>query len=94
MELITTNEARCRDCYRCVRACPVKAIRISTSDETGVLYARVINELCLQDARCILACPQKAKKVVSNLAEVRSLLSGRIPVAVGVAPVICGGFAP
>lgn len=92
MELITTNEARCRDCYRCVRACPVKAIRISTSDETGVLYARVINELCLQDARCILACPQKAKKVVSNLAEVRSLLSGRIPVAVGVAPSFAAGL--
>lgn len=25
--VIATNRARCRDCYRCVRICPVKAVR-------------------------------------------------------------------
>lgn len=54
MGLITTNEARCRDCYRCLRGCAVKAIRFSAGDESGVLYARVIDELCVQDAHCVL----------------------------------------
>ena len=27
-QVVYTNQARCRDCYRCVRVCPVKAIRI------------------------------------------------------------------
>lgn len=92
MELITTNEARCRDCYRCIRACPVKAIRISTGDESGDLYARVIDELCVQDARCVRACPQKAKKVASSLAEVRSIIRRGVPVAAGVAPSFAAGF--
>lgn len=26
--VIVTNPARCRDCYRCVRNCNVKAIRV------------------------------------------------------------------
>ena len=26
--VVFTNKARCRDCYRCVRVCPVKAIRM------------------------------------------------------------------
>ncbi len=25
-QVVFTNKARCRDCYRCVRVCPVKAI--------------------------------------------------------------------
>jgi len=91
MELITTNEARCRDCYRCIRVCPLKAIRISTG-ESGELYARVIEELCVQDASCVLACPQKAKKIFSSLAEVRNLLQRGIPVVVSIAPSFAAGF--
>lgn len=92
MELIVTNEARCRDCYRCIRACPVKAIRISTGDESGEMYARVIEEVCVQDARCVSACPQQAKKVASSLAEVKNLIQKGIPLAAGVAPSFAAGL--
>ena len=26
--VVYTNPARCRDCYKCLRVCPVKAIRL------------------------------------------------------------------
>ncbi|WP_092482562.1 [Fe-Fe] hydrogenase large subunit C-terminal domain-containing protein [Desulfoscipio geothermicus] len=92
MGLITTNEARCRDCYRCLRACPVKAIRIRTGDGADNLYAQVMAELCVQDARCVLACPQKAKKVASDLKQVKQQLKQGVPMAAGVAPSFVAGL--
>ncbi len=92
MGLITTNEARCRDCYRCLRSCAVKAIRFSAGDQSGVLHARVIDELCVHDARCVLSCPQKAKKVASDLEQVRGLINGGKILAAGVAPSFPAGL--
>lgn len=92
MGLITTNEARCRDCYRCLRGCAVKAIRFSAGDQSGALHARVIDELCVHDARCVLSCPQKAKKVASDLEQVKSLLKQGKSLAAGVAPSFVAGL--
>lgn len=92
MGLITTNEAQCRDCYRCLRGCAVKAIRFSAGAESGALHARVIDELCVQDARCVLSCPQKAKKVARDLDEVRQLLKEGHPLAATVAPSFVAAF--
>ncbi len=33
-DIIKTAKAKCRDCYKCVRACPVKAIGIRTIRHT------------------------------------------------------------
>jgi iron only hydrogenase large subunit-like protein/uncharacterized Fe-S cluster-containing protein len=85
MVLIKTNEAKCRDCYRCVRTCPVKAIRIKTEREEKV-HAQVLDDFCLLDGKCILSCPQKAKKVVSDISQVKYLLEHGIPLAASVAP--------
>lgn len=85
MGLITTNEARCRDCYRCIRTCPVKAIRIK-SMENHQVHAQVVDELCLYDGRCVLACPQKAKKIPSDLNDVKDLIASGAPLAASIAP--------
>lgn len=85
MGLIITNEARCRDCYRCIRTCPVKAIRIKSMEDHQV-HAQVVDELCLYDGRCVLACPQKAKKIPSDLNDVRELIASGVPVAASIAP--------
>jgi len=92
MGLITTNEARCRDCYRCLRGCAVKAIRFSAGDQQGALHARVIDELCVHDARCVLSCPQRAKKVASNLEQVRHMLKQGKTLIAGVAPSFVAGM--
>ena len=56
-QVVFTNKARCRDCYRCVRVCPVKAIRMSQGQ------AYVVDSRCLRCGTCVRECPAKAPKV-------------------------------
>lgn len=86
MTLITTNEATCRDCYKCIRSCPVKAISIKANEHSAEVHARVIDERCVHDGRCVLVCPQKAKKVREDTGAIKKLLSRGAPVAASVAP--------
>jgi iron only hydrogenase large subunit-like protein/uncharacterized Fe-S cluster-containing protein len=78
--VISTNPARCRDCYRCVRTCPVKAIRVQNGQ------AQVVPELCLVCGTCVRACPQGAKTIREDRPRVeQALAEGRLLVAT-VAP--------
>ncbi len=87
-QVIFTNEARCRDCYRCVRVCPVKAIRVR--DE----QARVDPERCISCGTCVRECPQGAKTYRRDIARVEEFLSGGVPVAASLAPSFAGIFEP
>ena len=84
MGLIYTG-AKCRDCYRCVRICQLKAIRMTATGEKRKFHAEVIDELCVHCGQCILACPQKAKRPVSDLRQVQQLLAEGTPVTAVVA---------
>lgn len=77
---IITNPARCRDCYRCVRHCDVKAIRVQDGQ------AQVVPELCIICGTCIRTCPQKAKDVQSSVLQVKQLLREKQIVIASVAP--------
>lgn len=92
MELIVTIEAQCRDCYKCLRACPVKAIKIKDITGSEDQRAEVMKERCVHDGRCVLVCPQQAKKVRNDVIKVKELLaSGRVVVA-SLAPSFAAGF--
>jgi PAS domain S-box-containing protein len=82
--IVFTNKARCRDCYKCLRACPVKAIRVQEGQ------ARVVAEDCIACGTCVRACPQGAKQVRDDIAAALALLDAAAergdPVAVSVAP--------
>ncbi len=69
--IITTDKAKCRDCYRCVRVCPVKAICISDGQ------ARVDAERCIVCGTCVRECPQQAKHVRNDLESLAALLLPR-----------------
>ncbi len=79
-KVIDTNVAHCQDCYRCVRACPVKAIRITNGQ------AHVEQELCIHCGTCVRQCPKKAKYIVSTIDSVKELLDSGRPVAARIAP--------
>lgn len=85
--LITTDKAKCRDCYRCVRVCPVKAIRISEGQ------AKVDGERCIACGTCVRECPQSAKHVRNDIARVRDLLAGSGKKVASVAPSFPAAFA-
>jgi iron only hydrogenase large subunit-like protein len=77
---IFTEKRECQDCYKCVRNCPVKAIKV----EGG--YASVVPELCIVCGHCVEVCPNGAKKVRDDLANARQLLALKKAVFVSLAP--------
>ena len=84
---IYTEKAECQDCYKCVRECPVKAIKIQWG------AAAVIPELCLLCGHCVDVCPSKAKKVRDDLEKVEQLLSSGKKVFVSLAPSFISEFS-
>jgi iron only hydrogenase large subunit-like protein len=86
MGLIETIKASCRDCYKCVRHCPVKAIRVNDN------HAEVVAERCIADGRCTIICPQSAKKVESAVATVQAYLQSGTKVVASLAPSFVAAF--
>lgn len=86
INIIDTNLANCVDCYRCVRACPVKAIRVTGG------HARVVAELCIQCGTCVHECPQHAKIIYPSLGEVKALLASGARVVASIAPSFPAAF--
>lgn len=78
--VVFTNKARCRDCYRCVRVCPVKAIRVEGDQ------AHVDEDRCIACGTCVRECPQGAKAFRRESARAESLLASDGRVACSVAP--------
>ena len=71
---IYTVETECQDCYKCVRHCPVKAIRIVNG------RANAVPELCIACGRCVKVCPAKAKRVRDDLG--RTLFAAEVPIGI------------
>jgi iron only hydrogenase large subunit-like protein len=84
---IYTQERECQDCHKCIRECPVKAIRV----EDG--YARVVPELCIMCGNCVLACPSSAKRVRDDLPAVMALLKSGRKVIASLAPSFVAQFS-
>jgi PAS domain S-box-containing protein len=86
VSVVSTNPARCRDCYRCVRTCPVKAVRVASGQ------AEVVPELCIECGECVRACPQQAKVVRDDLISVKAALAAGKTVVASVAPSVAAYF--
>ena len=84
--IITTDKAKCRDCYRCVRVCPVKAIRISDGQ------ACVDADRCIICGTCVRECPQRAKHVRNDLVKLAELLASPGLTIASVAPSFPAAF--
>ena len=77
---VYTTENICHDCYKCIRHCPCKAIRIVDG------RAGVIQELCVACGMCVKVCPAHAKKIRPDLARARYLLGSGKKVYASLAP--------
>lgn len=74
------KKSNCKNCYKCIRNCPVKSIRFSAGQ------ANIIGDECILCGRCFVVCPQGAKEIVNDTEKVRVLLQSKDPVYVSLAP--------
>ncbi|MDY6314659.1 MAG: [Fe-Fe] hydrogenase large subunit C-terminal domain-containing protein [Clostridia bacterium] len=77
---LTLNKSNCKNCYKCIRHCPVKSIRFSGNQ------AYIIDNECILCGRCFVVCPQDAKKIVDETEKVKVLLQSGSEVFVSLAP--------
>ena len=77
---LTLKKSNCKNCYKCIRHCPVKAIRFSGNQ------AHIIGNECILCGHCFVVCPQNAKEIVDSTEKVRVLLQSGDPVVVSLAP--------
>lgn len=80
MSVIGFSEARCKNCYKCVRHCKVKSIMVR--DE----QARIIDDKCILCGHCLEICPQNAKYINSDLEQVKEYLRKGDRVVISMAP--------
>jgi iron only hydrogenase large subunit-like protein len=77
---VFTRFADCQDCYKCVRGCPVKAIRVENH------HASIIPELCIHCGHCVDICPVGAKKVRDDLSKLKINISLNKKIVISLAP--------
>ena len=77
---IFTEISNCRDCYRCVRHCPVKAIQIKDA------HAVIIYERCTFCGTCVNECPNSVKVIRDDTDRVRMAFLSNRKVIVSLAP--------
>ena len=77
---LTLKKSNCKNCYKCIRHCPVKSIRFSGNQ------AHIIGNECILCGQCFVVCPQNAKEIVDETEKVKVLLQSGSPVIASLAP--------
>jgi len=84
---VHTVYEKCLDCYKCIRMCPVKAIKV-VKGQAHIMYER-----CICCGRCVTNCPTNAKRYRSDVETVKLLLAGKRKVVVSLAPSFVSDFS-
>lgn len=74
------KKSNCKNCYRCIRYCPVKSIKFSDNQ------ANIVNDECILCGMCFVSCPQNAKHIRNDIAKVKEVIASSRPVYASIAP--------
>ena len=85
-EALQSQKSNCKNCYKCIRHCPVKSIRFSGNE------AHIVHDECILCGHCFVVCPQNVKQIRSDTDKARALLQGDAPVYVSLAPSFIAAF--
>ena len=77
---IKLKKSNCKNCYKCIRNCPVKSISFSGTQ------AQIVEDECILCGMCFVACPQNAKEIRDDVQSCKALLKSGAPVYASVAP--------
>ena len=56
-EYLRLKKSNCKNCYKCIRQCPVKSIKFQNNQ------AHIIEDECILCGQCFVVCPQNAKEI-------------------------------
>ena len=85
-EILNLKKSNCKNCYKCIRHCPVKSIRVSDNQ------AHIVSTECILCGQCLLVCPQNAKQMVDDTDTVKALLKNNGQVIASIAPSFAANF--
>lgn len=77
---LTLKKSNCKNCYKCIRHCPVKSIRFSANQ------AHIVDNECILCGQCFVVCPQNAKQIIDGIEKAKMLLTLGVPVIASIAP--------
>ena len=86
MSNINFSKAFCKNCYKCLRSCPVKAIKFENEQAT------IDEERCIECGHCLTICPQNAREIKSDVEVVKSAIKSGKKVIASLAPSFAGYF--
>lgn len=84
---IQLKKSNCKNCYKCIRHCPVKSIKFTNNQ------AHIVEDECILCGMCFVACPQNAKQIRNDVAKAKELLATGKEVYVSVAPAFAANYA-
>lgn len=87
MSIIGLKKANCKNCYKCVKVCPVKSIKVENQQ------AMIIDNDCILCGGCLNECPQNAKTLSSDVDKVKEYFKKGERVVVSLAPAYAGSFS-
>ncbi|MGN1122349.1 MAG: [Fe-Fe] hydrogenase large subunit C-terminal domain-containing protein, partial [Eubacteriales bacterium] len=85
-EALKLKKSNCKNCYKCIRHCPVKSIRFSGNQ------AHIVENECILCGQCFVVCPQNAKEIADSTEKVRVLLQDYDEVIVSLAPSFAANY--
>lgn len=77
---LALKKSNCKNCYKCIRHCPVKSIKFSGNQ------AHISEDECILCGHCFVVCPQNAKEIVDETEKVKVLLKSGEKIIVSLAP--------
>lgn len=83
---IQLKKANCKNCYKCIRHCPVKSIRFADHQ------AHIVKDKCILCGQCYVVCPQNAKQIKNDVEKVKEIIAMGKPVFVSLAPSFIANF--
>lgn len=85
-DYLRLKKSNCKNCYKCIRHCPVKSIQFSGNQ------AHIISDECILCGNCFVMCPQNAKEIVKDIDRCKVLIADNTEVFATIAPAFIGCY--
>lgn len=84
-EQLRAGPSTCKNCYKCIRVCPVKSIRFHGDRAT------IIGSECVLCGQCFVVCPQH-KTLKSRVYAIKAMIDGGEKVIASIDPAFIAAF--